>query len=206
MIAHRIAAAATALGLGLALAASAAQAATATYTIAGEANGTFNGADFRGDGFVVTLVGDPALITDVANFQFLSPLTTATIELDGLGTFNLLDPIAFGETINGAGAMDQMEPQLRNIFLWSAPAFDITHSFGPVDTTSSEVIGDVIPTSGGDLAFNLTTEGPTLTITGVVTGGVPEPAAWTMMLTGFAGLGALLRRRRALEPVLSRRA
>ena len=30
-----------------------------------------------------------------------------------------------------------------------------------------------------------------------VTGGVPEPAAWAMMLIGFSGLGALLRRRRA---------
>ena len=29
-----------------------------------------------------------------------------------------------------------------------------------------------------------------------VTGGVPEPAAWAMMLIGFSGLGALLRRRR----------
>lgn len=28
-------------------------------------------------------------------------------------------------------------------------------------------------------------------------GGVPEPAAWTMMLLGFGGLGAALRRRRA---------
>ena len=32
-----------------------------------------------------------------------------------------------------------------------------------------------------------------------VAGGVPEPATWAMMLTGFAGLGATLRRRRALE-------
>ena len=30
-----------------------------------------------------------------------------------------------------------------------------------------------------------------------VTGGVPEPATWAMMLTGFAGMGALLRRRRS---------
>jgi len=29
-------------------------------------------------------------------------------------------------------------------------------------------------------------------------GGVPEPAAWAMMLVGFAGLGAALRRRQAL--------
>jgi hypothetical protein len=30
-----------------------------------------------------------------------------------------------------------------------------------------------------------------------VTGGVPEPAAWALMLAGFAGVGGLLRRRRA---------
>jgi hypothetical protein len=29
-------------------------------------------------------------------------------------------------------------------------------------------------------------------------GGVPEPATWAMMLIGFGGLGAVLRRRRSL--------
>ncbi len=29
-------------------------------------------------------------------------------------------------------------------------------------------------------------------------GGVPEPTSWALMLTGFAGLGAMLRRRRAM--------
>jgi hypothetical protein len=31
---------------------------------------------------------------------------------------------------------------------------------------------------------------------GFTTGGVPEPASWTLMLMGFGGLGAMLRRRR----------
>jgi hypothetical protein len=30
----------------------------------------------------------------------------------------------------------------------------------------------------------------------VTSGGVPEPAAWSLMLAGFGGLGAMLRRRR----------
>jgi hypothetical protein len=29
-------------------------------------------------------------------------------------------------------------------------------------------------------------------------GGVPEPATWALMLTGFFGLGSLLRRQRKL--------
>ena len=31
-----------------------------------------------------------------------------------------------------------------------------------------------------------------------LTGGVPEPAAWALMLMGFGGLGAVMRRRRAM--------
>jgi hypothetical protein len=37
------------------------------------------------------------------------------------------------------------------------------------------------------------------TIGAAATGGVPEPATWAMMLTGFVGVGVLLRRR---PPVL----
>jgi hypothetical protein len=35
-------------------------------------------------------------------------------------------------------------------------------------------------------------------VTTITHGGVPEPATWTMMLLGFGGLGAMLRRRRAV--------
>lgn len=34
-------------------------------------------------------------------------------------------------------------------------------------------------------------------LSAITSGGVPEPATWAMMLTGFGGLGAILRRRRS---------
>jgi hypothetical protein len=34
--------------------------------------------------------------------------------------------------------------------------------------------------------------------------GVPEPAAWGLMLVGFGGLGAMMRRQRRLQPALVR--
>lgn len=50
---------------------------------------------------------------------------------------------------------------------------------------------DTCQTGNADCAFSrdVTAVGP----------GVPEPAAWALMLAGFGGLGLLLRRRRVLE-------
>jgi len=60
----------------------------------------------------------------------------------------------------------------------------------------------------GDTAIHINTVNPSqdddifleifqVTGEGHVSSGTPEPATWAMMLTGFAGLGAMLRRRKA---------
>jgi len=62
------------------------------------------------------------------------------------------------------------------------------------------------PGPAGNFAFQLDyneTFGPPATLVWsinnvIVTGGVPEPATWAMMLMGFGGLGAVLRRRKAV--------
>jgi PEP-CTERM motif len=45
--------------------------------------------------------------------------------------------------------------------------------------------------------FTLTIDGPGNIIGGGAGGGVPEPATWAMLIFGFAGVGAALRRRRS---------
>jgi hypothetical protein len=60
--------------------------------------------------------------------------------------------------------------------------------------------------AAGNFAFQLDyneTQGPPATLVWsindvVVSGGVPEPATWGLMLVGFGGLGAMMRRRRAV--------
>lgn len=54
-------------------------------------------------------------------------------------------------------------------------------------------VGKTYGTTGGDFSFRSTAETATFTAT---LGAVPEPAAWALMLAGFAGVGVALRRRR----------
>jgi hypothetical protein len=154
-----VAAAATALALG----ATAAQAGTGVYTLSGEWNGSFNGVAFRGTGFTFTMTGDTSLVGDVnpANFvdpdvQFLNTLESTTVKLDGFGTFTLLDGTHLAARIAGGEAVfDQYEPNDRNLFIWDNTApVDLTKSFGPIVSSLSEVISDIIPTTGGDLQFD----------------------------------------------------
>ncbi|MFI4966275.1 MAG: PEPxxWA-CTERM sorting domain-containing protein [Caulobacterales bacterium] len=52
---------------------------------------------------------------------------------------------------------------------------DLAHSAGTLEMSQSQPLADLAVTSGA----------------------IPEPAAWTMMIVGFGGVGALLRRRRS---------
>lgn len=102
-------------------------------------------------------------------------------------------------TDSGVTYFDQYSPNLRQIFAWqtAGPMVSLGSSFGPVGSTITENTSDIIPTTGGPLAFDLKVGGPQLVFSAVVAG-VPEPASWAMMTLGFGGLGATLRRRRRM--------
>jgi hypothetical protein len=181
------------------LTASAATAAgTGTYTLSGATNGSFNGVSFTNEGFTFTLVADH--LTEEPFFVFSDPLVSATVTLAGIGTFTVDEPTSLGVDSGGEDALDQYEPQQRNVFIFGTTPVDLDHSFSPVTSTLTEIIGDVIPTSGGDLQFDGTgaMATPVLTFAGTVVGNlpVPEPETWTLMLAGFGVCGAAFRSRR----------
>ena len=69
------------------------------------------------------------------------------------------------------------------------------HFLGFTDTTNlfTSVNFGGAGTAGDILAFDLMTIGDA----GQVTSGVPEPATWMLMLLGFFGIGAMMRRRKS---------
>ncbi len=183
---------------GMALAASGAHAAgTGVYTISGVANGSFDGGGDTSLGFTFTSVADK--VATEPFFQFIDPLVSTTVTLGGIGTFTVAEPTALGMTSGGEVALDQYEPDERNVIIFGVTPENLDHSFAPVTSVLTEIVGDVIPLSGNNtVQFDGTgaTSLPVITFAGTVTGSIPEPATWAMMLCGFGGCGAALRSRR----------
>lgn len=192
-------------GLALALAASAAQAAPVIYTLSGAWKGTFNNVAFTDTAFTFNAVGDTSQIdTQQAGAEFLQ-LQSASVTLDGFGTFSLLNPTRMTHSLfSGQFSFDQYTPALRNVVLFTgSPALSLGTSIAPYTAAFAEIIGDATPTSGGMLQFELSVGEPDITFSSQVYPdrdvpgpGVPEPATWAMMLMGFGGLGAAMRSRR----------
>lgn len=83
-------------------------------------------------------------------------------------------------------------------------------AYGALVTTGGTLYGGADPGNAvyavnaatGASAFKANVTGTSRAFYGLapILAGVPEPATWAMMLVGFGGLGALLRRRRAFQP------
>ena len=177
------------------LAATGAQAGAAVYTISSTLNGTFNGARFTNEGFTFTVTGNTNnIINHSDGYEDLATVQSETVTLDGIGTFTVLDPASLGTiTTIGETALDEYEPETRNVFLWeTVTSVDLYDSFGPIGSKPFiEVIGDVIPTSGGDLQFDNVEGSGNIIFAGSV---VPEPATVAMLLLGAPLLAARRRR------------
>lgn len=157
--------------------------------------------------------------TNAANGAVVSGSFTGVV--DTLGYITKQNLLGFNAEINVHGVTafsvdDAIFRESRSIFSFdtSGPPLDVgsLDIFG-IGTSGAMCIGAAVsfglcgaraPTVHG--YFNnyqeiyLSTDFPTITLEGsVVTGGVPEPATWAMMLLGFAAVGYVARRRRNHE-------
>ena len=129
--------------------------------------------------------GTPGNNTSVYRLTFsLAGLNAATASITGRwGTDN------FGSILLNGGATG------NSLVGIDANNFNQLHAF----TISSGFVAGI-----NTLDFSVTDGGPPTALrvddlagTASLAGGVPEPATWAMMVLGFAGLGAVIRRRRA---------
>ena len=163
----------------------------------------------------VTLSGDQGLTdgSKVVIYDFLGyvagsifnpnfPQISATTE-----NFSSTDTDNGGVQANAQFTDDPLIPNL--VFTYHGPDFRTTAPGADIQLTgfgARSVFGGVtsdgfsaraIKNSGlgtvGTVAFN---NGAVGVPTPVVGGGVPEPASWALLITGFAGAGAMLRFRR----------
>ncbi|HEY0438373.1 MAG TPA: PEPxxWA-CTERM sorting domain-containing protein [Phenylobacterium sp.] len=71
-----------------------------------------------------------------------------------------------------------------------------SNSNGGLSLISFPAVGNIITITTSNLSYDYSIDNIGFN---EATPGVPEPAAWALMLVGFAGLGAALRQRRALS-------
>ena len=131
---------------------------------------------------------------DAGSILSVDPRFTATVQNSTPG-YNL--PPGFSD--NAAIA--------NLVFSWNAASFRTSGGpFTPTPFTVSARSSFGGTAMAAFAAFTVTHNGPaqgslalnsgSTAVPLFVTGGVPEPAAWAMMITGFGGVGAMMRRRR----------
>ncbi len=181
---------------------------------------TFVPSDLTGQAFTARFVYDPASGTRASASSFdyayggttygvASPILSASLTIAGktvafpLGgseevyvATNLVEVVSIGES-SGPGGLGG----LLQLF--------VHHDGTPpsIETALSEDSQDPQSLSLGNMSIGNPSGAGTVVAYGnlasthvTIAPGVPEPAAWTMMLVGVGGLGAMLRRRRSLMP------
>lgn len=193
--------AASALLLALTLTPTAASAAVNVYTITGTGSGTLGSSIFTDAAFTFTLTGDTSNLSS----NIIDPLTTADVNIAGLGTVTIGIPTRLGATntvvffsrSDSIGGSDLFD------FVIGGPV-DLASAFSPVTGTQVFALNQFnnIATSGANLTFTSSSNVLFSSSLGAIAA-VPEPGTWSMMLLGFGAIGApaRIRQRRRKIPL-----
>lgn len=195
----------SALSLALSLAVAApASAATIIYQFTGTATLALAGTSFQSAPVSFTLTSDTTAITQVnaSPLILVTPDTVLDFSVNGVaGTFNRA--FHMFSTSFGPVTLVGLSPISGNDLLdvRGAPlsGYRLDTAIGPFTQAPPDFlnVGEEFGTSLGSLVF-LDDRDASLTFQATILGNpIPEPSTWAMMLTGFAILGMVVRRRRA---------
>jgi hypothetical protein len=184
------------LAAGLALS-GAVRAELTQYTYQVNASGQLNGQSFSNASVTVTLTGESTASYQPCDFCYLVLADTTLIEVAGVGSDSFTQPITavsnfvdgyigFGEPISDYGIYFLASPAIVGYML-QAP-------LGPVSGVVDGNPGVAFATLGGSFTFDSSDSAGTFQAAAVQ---VPEPGTWALMLAGMAGIGRIVRQRRA---------
>ena len=145
--------------------------------------GTSNAADNRLDTFTrLGLSGTPTVIDDVAR---VDGDNSGVIDFGQLLYGNTVISAHWGAGSGGPGVGVRGGVSGMYVFNFAAPTATVTAAFGSTWSNARLFSTETAPCTGPGCG-------------GGGAGGVPEPATWAMMIIGFGGVGAIIRRRRIL--------
>ena len=155
------------------------------YVFTGSASGNVNGVSFGNSAFTITALAETTSRAIVETNVLTVPSISSSIEIDGVGTFNVFSSTRTFRYLNSVGysrplpgGLDLYDLQNNSLVNWGMQS-----SFGPVTTTGHVLQWDSQPvqTSGGILVLNETFTGGTFQA--VI---VPEPSTLTLAALGIA--------------------
>lgn len=116
----------------------------------------------------------PSPLLDLADMSFIVDQTTGFGQNQSSGTITAPFLVTY-YAVKAGDYFDLFQIAPTTTFTWSTSGIQVGHSPNAPGVSHVEYFGSSLPT------------------------GVPEPATWAMMLVGFGGLGAVLRRGRRLS-------
>jgi hypothetical protein len=114
------------------------------------------------------------------------------VELSGSSSYTVYGYAGPTYNLPGSGSVDVTYDVLTNTVLELSLFIDVNASAATTDAASAYGTVDPTLTLGGPYGG----EGYSLVLSPNISAAAPEPSTWAIMLAGFAGLGAVLRRGR----------
>ncbi|MEM7224829.1 MAG: PEP-CTERM sorting domain-containing protein [Pseudomonadota bacterium] len=191
------------LGLALLSLPGQARAVPIDYFFTGTANGVIGGANFNGAAFTLSVWADTDDVVEPFAGVFNVPAMSATIEIAGIGTATITDPVGvfannnvvpgqipavgFSRFAGGLAVTDL----INTVQDFSFSTYDLQSAFAQTATTLDCCLFFNLGTDLGALGMDV--DGPG-TFQATVKGEIPEPASLALFAIALGGLGFMRRR------------